>query len=331
MKEYSVNKYKKFIPALLTAFFLFPFSGCGSDTVRGVPEAYRVPQLSEEEIVALYNDGVKSLTEADSYTMTGSVCDAANTVALDGSGEAPAAVAEAITCHVSQTNGTVCADFTAAGRQETTHNTYYDGTLFYISGIEGLEPFCDEENLYNDFLAQDYYPQISADDVFFTNLERVDGELTVTIRLPLSAFASTAIEQRVGLFLTESETSIVCIMMTMTEENQPVNISVSWSTEGDSGDGTLLQQALEISFELSDVNATVVSVPDNLPAYEHIQEEDDSDSDSFMSNLDQAYAYRPPEGATDEEIFSVDWDTVTWEELEAAGWTRVPADEQNYN
>lgn len=332
MKEYTIKIYIKFISALLIASFLFLFGACGADTVQERPEAYRIPQLSEEEIVALYNDGVKALTEADSYTMTGSVCDAANTVALDGSGEAPAAVAEAITCHVSQTNGTVCADFTAAGRQETTHNTYYDGTLFYISGIEGVEPYCIDANLYNDFLAEDYYPQISADDVLFTNLERVDGEMTVTIRLPFTAFPSEAMQQRVGLFLGEADASTVCITMTLTEEQQPVNISVSWSTEGDSGDGTLLQQALEVSFEFSNLNSTTVSAPEDLSAYECVDmDEDDGEIGSVMSNLDAEYIYCPPEEITDDELALIDWDTITWEELEALGWTRVPADEMDFD
>lgn len=323
MKDYSIKKYKKFIPALLAAFFLFPFSGCGADTVQELPEAYRIPQLSETEIISLYNDGIKALTDADSYTMIGSVCDAANIIAPDNGGEAPAAVAEAITCHVSKTDGAVCADFSAVGKAETTHNTYYDGTYWYVSDVAGLEPFRSEDNLYNDFLVQDYYPQISEDAVFFTNMERVDGDLTVTMRLPLSAFASAAIEQRVGLFMEETADSTVCITMTLTEEKQPVNIAVSWSAESDFGDGELLQQALEVSFAFSDVNASVVSIPADLSAYTYSTEEKTSQN----GNLDGNYAYRPPEGATDEEIFSIDWDTVTWEELEAAGWTRVPADE----
>lgn len=330
MMDKILKKLKKSVPIFLAMSLLPLFGGCSRDKLADVPEAYRVPQLSEQEIVALYNDGVRTFTTAESYTMTGSVCDAANTVALDGSGEAPAAVAEAITCHVSQADGTVCADFTAVGIQEATHNTYYDGKLFYISGMEGVEPYCDVENLYNDFLAQDYYPQISADDVLFANLERVDGEMVATIRLPFTAFPSAALQQRVGLFLGEADTSIVCIIMTLTEDQQPVNISVSWSSEGDSGDETLLQQALEISFDFSDVNATVVSVPENLASYERVPEEDEED-EAFMSNLDAAYAYCPPEDITDEELASIDWTTVTWEELEAAGWTRVPADEMDFD
>lgn len=290
-------------------------------------DVYNVPTMSEEEMISVYNQAADRFAAADNYTMTGTVCDWAEIYSEDEDAsealtedidDGPSAVANAFVCKAGKANGGRIGWFEVDGNYETKHNTYYDGTNWYYSDIDGVEPFGSDVPLYNDYFAEDYVPPIAAADVLFVNMERPDGEITMTLRLPLTAFQSPAMDGRTGFYLDEAADSVVTITMTFSDEMEVTGISVSWTSKGDFVKGDIMEQGYEAFFTVSDFGTTTVPVPEDLDRYE-ISTDDVDEGDQW--------AYKPPEGWTPEDDDKIDWESVTWEELEALGWTRIPIED----
>lgn len=263
--------YKKLLAALLCTVLLLTMTACGDGKPDGedfslVPIATaEQKEYSLEDMVSIYNAAVQNMLDAESYHMAGSV----NSTAVMG--EVMATVVTSVDCSYQMVDGkpVVLMDSVMhSDGEDTPHQTYIADGKYYYSAYD-LKYFKDT-NDYSDYAAAEYLKQIEAPAVQeWDIIDEVDGGMTVQFSARFGGYNSEAVSGWLGDLVSATlDIELITVKTKISAEGKVEDFYMSFSSNLDFG-GDPVEQVIVLSMNMDGYNATTVTVPADLDAYEN--------------------------------------------------------------
>ncbi len=263
--------YKKLLAALLCAVLLLTMTACGDGKPDG-EDFSLVPivtaeqkEYSLEDMIAVYNAAIKTLQDAASYHLAGSV----NSTAVMG--EVMATIVTSVDCDYQLLDGkpVVLMDSVMhSDGEETPHKTYMADGKYYYDAYD-LKYFKDT-NDYCDYAAAEYLKQIDAAAVQeWDIIDEVDGGMTIQFTARFGNYNSEAVSGWLGdLVSVTLDIELITVKTKLSAEGKVEDFYMSFSSRLDFG-GDPIEQVIVLSMNIDGYNTTTVSVPADLDTYEN--------------------------------------------------------------
>lgn len=261
--------FKRLFCLLLVLAMLMCMTACSNneavdengDAVVAYDETEETKPLlptSSEEIVAIYNKAVSGVLDADNYTMTGS----ANSVSeLDN---IVTSVVTSVDCKYvnGDTPSMRMISTVSYDDMENTHDTYFDGSKYYYD--DGGSKFTSFSNDYADYNASDYFKTLEASQIYNHTMQWLpdDSGYTISFDVILNDLQSVAIDGTIGMLSSEDVyEKPVHLSVDVDLEGNLLGVYIEFSSEMP-WDQSIIYQQFIASLTFSDVNNTVVEIPD---------------------------------------------------------------------
>ena len=252
-------RIQKLFATLLIGASLLSFSACSEDTPAPPPPEDDPFVVLQDTVADLYNEGVKKITNAASYTMTGSYVSAAEVLS---SAELTSNLTKV---EMTVANGTFFVDSMASNIDP--HTTYFDGTRYYFS--DKTDKYFTTTNDRNDFTAVEYLPLIHSEIIKDPQLtENPDGSKLISFRIPFNIYQSSGIGGLFGITFDENYAAAdIRVTIMLDAGGYITEFLLSFDNMTDFSDESISQN-ISASMMLTNYNQAEVVIPADLAEYE---------------------------------------------------------------
>lgn len=254
-------RFKKLFASVLAGVCAFSLCACNANKDASVPTVNDYV-VTQDSIAEMFNTAVDKLTEASSYTMSGSVT-SASSIASSG---VHTAVHVPLICQYE--DGKLFFD---SDNSIYPHTLYFDGERYYYSVEEDNRQeikYYVTTNDHGDYSATDYLMQINAEIVLSPTLTKNDdGSSDISFEMPFAIYESPALIGWLGIIVDETHASnMMKVYATIDADGYFTEFRFSFVNDTNLGDP--IHQEIAVGMTLSDYNTTVVTAPSDLGAYE---------------------------------------------------------------